>query len=169
MSNNGQETVKSSKKKTLVILLVLVLVTGMASLICFFYSELESIKSQSASNNNTEGTSLSSSELSSPIYISLEPFTVNLRPNADNTNPVLYIGLVIQVKDEKAKGLLEQFLPKIRSHLLMLFSQQETEALSTREGKVKLIQEIKNTINDPIIGKEKIGVTDVFFNVFILR
>ncbi|HAG0390724.1 TPA: flagellar basal body-associated protein FliL [Salmonella enterica] len=168
MSNNDQEMVRNGKKNTLIILVVLFLLSGMGALICFFYSELENIKSQGI-KSNPEETSMASNEVRSPVYISLEPFTVNLRPNADNTNPVLYIGLVVQVQDEKAKVLVEQFLPKIRSRLLMLFSQQETEALSTSEGKVKLIQDIKNTINDPVIGKEKIGVTDVFFNVFILR
>lgn len=103
---------------------------------------------------------------SSPIFYALDTFTVNLA-DADR---VLYIGLTLRVKDEATRTSLSQFLPEVRSRLLMLLSRQDATTLATESGKLKLIEAIKSTLATPLVaGAPPQVVSDVLYTAFILR
>ncbi|MDR0806640.1 MAG: flagellar basal body-associated protein FliL [Enterobacteriaceae bacterium] len=167
MAKEKQKTTQGSKKRTLVILLVLLLLAGVCVLAGYIWLEIKEVKSQVAENVTGE-TSVVQHE-TAPVYVPLETFTVSLKPESDNSDHVLYIGLTLRLQDNQAKETLEKFLPEVRSRLLLLFAQQTATTLTTDDGKVQLIEQIKNTISDPLAGKQSVGVTDVLFNAFILR
>lgn len=105
----------------------------------------------------------------SPLYFELEPFTLNLKSANQSGGRILYIGLTLKLSSEESQRIIKDFLPEIRSQLLILFSQQAVDDLLTIEGKQQLAIETKNIINQLVIQKKEIKVVDVLFNAFILR
>ena len=77
---------------------------------------------------------------------------------------------VVRLKDEATRSRLSEYLPEVRSRLLLLFSRQDAAVLATEEGKKNLIAEIKTTLSTPLVaGQPKQDVTDVLYTAFILR
>lgn len=166
MPKKNQNTVKSGKKRSFIILLILLLVVGVCALGGYTFLELRKLKSQVT--HNTPASS-APAESPAPIYFPLETFTVSLKPENENDDHVLYIGLTLRVQNAASKALLDKFLPEIRSRLLILFSRQVASGLATGEGKAQLINQIKETVSEPLTGQQRVLVTDVLFNAFILR
>lgn len=101
-----------------------------------------------------------------PVFFALDTFTLNL----GDTDRVLYIGVTLRLKDEATRARLNEYLPEVRSRLLLLFSRQDAAVLSTEDGKQKLIAAIKETLSPPLVaGQPKQDVTDVLYTAFILR
>ncbi|MDA8501625.1 flagellar basal body-associated protein FliL [Citrobacter sp. Awk 2] len=101
-----------------------------------------------------------------PVFFALDTFTVNL----GDADRVLYIGITLRMKDEATRSRLNEYLPEVRSRLLLLFSRQNAATLATEEGKQQLIAAIKETLATPlVVGQPKQVVTDVLYTAFILR
>ena len=101
-----------------------------------------------------------------PVFFALDTFTVNL----GDADRVLYIGITLRMKDEATRSRLNEYLPEVRSRLLLLFSRQNAATLATEEGKQQLINAIKETLATPlVVGQPKQVVTDVLYTAFILR
>ena len=64
---------------------------------------------------------------------------------------MLYIGITLRLKDEATRSRLSEYLPEVRSRLLLLFSRQDAAVLATEEGKKNLIAEIKTTLSTPLL------------------
>jgi len=101
-----------------------------------------------------------------PVFFALDTFTVNL----GDADRVLYVGITLRLKDEATRARLNEYLPEIRSRLLLLFSRQDASQLSSNEGKQKLVADIKSTLAQPLIAGQPVQeVTDVLYTAFILR
>ncbi|MEG0100268.1 MAG: flagellar basal body-associated protein FliL [Citrobacter sp.] len=101
-----------------------------------------------------------------PVFFALDTFTVNL----GDADRVLYIGVTLRMKDEATRARLSEYLPEVRSRLLLLFSRQNAATLATEQGKQQLITSIKETLATPlVVGQPKQVVTDVLYTAFILR
>jgi len=101
-----------------------------------------------------------------PVFFALDTFTVNL----GDADRVLYIGITLRLKDDATRARLSEYLPEVRSRLLLLFSRQDATKLATDDGKQQLATAIKEAITTPLVaGEPKQEVTDVLFTAFILR
>ena len=101
-----------------------------------------------------------------PVFFPLDTFTVNL----GDADRVLYVGITLRLKDEATRARLNDYLPEVRSRLLLLFSRQDASTLATDDGKQKLVDAIKQTLATPLVnGQPKQEVTDVLYTAFILR
>ncbi|MDU6923553.1 flagellar basal body-associated protein FliL [Franconibacter helveticus 513] len=101
-----------------------------------------------------------------PVFFALDTFTVNL----GDADRVLYIGVTLRLKDEASRQRINEYLPEVRSRLLLLFSRQDANTLATDEGKQKLVAAIKETLAPPLVtGQPQQVVTDVLYTAFILR
>lgn len=101
-----------------------------------------------------------------PVFFALDTFTVNL----GDADRVLYIGITLRLKDEATRARINEYLPEVRSRLLLLFSRQDSSTLATDTGKQKLVEAIKQTLATPlVVGQPKQVVTDVLYTAFILR
>ena len=101
-----------------------------------------------------------------PVFFALDTFTVNL----GDADRVLYVGITLRLKDDATRARLSEYLPEVRSRLLMLFSRQDAAQLATNEGKQNLANAIKETLSPPLVpGQPKQEVTDVLYTAFILR
>lgn len=108
--------------------------------------------------------------IATPVFMPLDTFTVNLLNQDNNLDRVLYIGITLRLPDEETRRHMNDYLPEIRSRLLMLFSRQHAEALADAQGKQQLIQDIKATLAPPLVaGRPNQVVSDVLFTAFILR
>jgi flagellar FliL protein len=101
-----------------------------------------------------------------PVFFALDTFTVNL----GDADRVLYIGITLRLKDDLTRARLSEYLPEVRSRLLLLFSRQDATQLATDDGKQKLAAAIKEALASPLVaGQPKQEVTDVLYTAFILR
>lgn len=101
-----------------------------------------------------------------PVFFALDTFTVNL----GDADRVLYIGITLRLKDDTTRTRLSEYLPEVRSRLLLLFSRQDAAQLATDDGKQKLMDAIKQTLAQPLVkGQPGQVVTDVLYTAFILR
>ena len=103
-----------------------------------------------------------------PVFIAMDPFTVNLQPEAGEQ--YLQVQFTLQVADEKQVELIKLYMPLVRSRLLLLLSSKKPSELSTPEGKKQLQDEIVATIKQPFTPQSAPqGVTGVFFTSFVIQ
>lgn len=79
-----------------------------------------------------------------PTFLPLDNMVVNLAdPGGDR---FVQLGITLELQDDKTVGLVKQYLPSIRSGVLMLVSQRSSEELLVREGKEKLAADIRTEV-----------------------
>lgn len=100
-----------------------------------------------------------------PVFTKLDTFTVNL---ANGT--VLQTEIHVQVADEKQSEVIKSYLPRLSSQVNLLLSSKKQDEVSTLDGKVKLMEEIKQTLNKVLGAKDdEDGVMSVEFKTFIVQ
>ncbi len=103
-----------------------------------------------------------------PTYVELKPFTVNLGPE----DPVGFLQVQINILTyfSEVAEELEKNKPLIRNNLTMLFGQQRSEDLRSPDGKLKLQQDVKDSIQQVINQYGSGGEIDnVFFTTFVMQ
>lgn len=84
-----------------------------------------------------------------PIFLALDPFTVNLQSEA--SDQYLQMGISMKFFDPEVEGKIKLSLPEIRSKILQLLTTKTASELLTLAGKNKLVNEIVSMSN-PVIG-----------------
>ncbi|MXP50550.1 flagellar basal body-associated protein FliL [Pantoea sp. Eser] len=159
-------------KRSLIILLLMLIIPALGGMAGYMFYQINTIKSQGKAEKETAQKTESAEKnvaAKQPIYIELDTFTVSLKPVENDSGRVLYVGLTLRLKDENSKVLIGQFLPEVRSRLLLLFSQQTGAELATETGKLDLIRKIKDVVSLPLTDQHHATVDDVLFNAFIIR
>lgn len=107
----------------------------------------------------------------SPVFFTLKPFTISLPTSEDSgdINKILYIGMVLRVADEEQKTVLLEYLPEVRSDVLLLVSKQYVNTLKQEAGKLDLQKQIKNTLSRHYDAKHSVKIDEVLFTDFIIR
>lgn len=103
------------------------------------------------------------------IYI---PFKPSFVVNYGGPGRLKYIKTDISVRlaDAKAANSVRHHMPYIRNNLVLLFSAQTEESISSREGKEALRQEALKEVRAVIMAEDRQeGVIDLFFNAFIVQ
>lgn len=104
-----------------------------------------------------------------PTYVPVEPFTVNLQPEAD-TDQYLQLAFTLQVEGLEDSEAIKNNMAKVRSRVLLLLSGKRASEINTPEGKQQLAQEIMDQINSPFEHKgSEQAVTEVLFTSFIIQ
>jgi flagellar FliL protein len=118
-----------------------------------------------------------------PVFVPMEPFTVNLQP--ENGEQYLQIVLSLQMSDAKTGEEVKAYTPEIRHRILMLLSGKKASEIATTEGRENLAKEIRGEANaalgyEPKASKKKKAadgeedasggpVIEVFFTSFIVQ
>lgn len=103
-----------------------------------------------------------------PIFVTLEPLTVNVLPDARQR--FLHVGVTLKVNDEKAQARINEAMPELRSRLLLLLSNRDPAGLASLQDKLALAEQIKNELNRPVAnGLPAQGIQDVGFTAFVLQ
>jgi flagellar protein FliL len=133
------------KKKLLLAALVAVLLAagGVATLIV--------LKKRAAAHAEAEGEAPAAAEKieaksekfdpkAVPTFVALDTFTVNLADK--EAERYAQIGVTLEVVDAKAVDLIKNYMPAIRSNILLVLAQKTSKELLEREGKQVLAAEI---------------------------
>ncbi|CNI44826.1 flagellar basal body-associated protein FliL [Yersinia frederiksenii] len=168
MTKKNQKANGGGKKFSPVVLLLMLISIVACALAGYTFYEMKNIKDNVSDSDNGKKAAPTPEPIM-PLYVPLDTFTVSLKPTPADSDPVLYIGLTLRVKDDSSKLLADQFLPEIRSRLFILLAHQSADRLSTEEGKNQLIEQIKSVVSKPLAPNQNIVATDVLFNAFILR
>ncbi|SFM65646.1 flagellar FliL protein [Variovorax sp. OV329] len=103
-----------------------------------------------------------------PIFLNLEPITVNLQ--TEGRPRFLHVGISLKVRDEKSKSQISEFMPELRSRTLMLLSNRQSDSLQTTDDKSRLAGEIQAELNRPLNDSlPPQGVTGVSFTAFVVQ
>jgi flagellar FliL protein len=106
--------------------------------------------------------------LEKPIFVTLEPLTVNLQ--GEGRGKFLHIGMSLKVRDEPAKAQIVEFMPELRSRALLMLSNRLPESLVSTEDKSKLAEEIRTELNRPLADNlPGQGIASVSFNTFVVQ
>ncbi|QHM77472.1 hypothetical protein C7M52_03471 [Mixta theicola] len=168
MSNKKKKAPGKGKLRTLFIFIILLIAIFACGVAAYSLYEMKNMQTRLLSSGDAPETTEPVAPVM-PVYVPLDTFTVSLRPNEEEYDRVLYIGLTLRVSKDDDKALIEKFLPEVRSRLLILFTGRSAEELSHQEGKAQLVQDIKQALEKPLDAKQGVQVTDVLFNAFILR
>lgn len=104
-----------------------------------------------------------------PVFIVVEPFTVNLTPG-DAGDQYLQIALTVQVADQAQVERIKLYMPQVRSRILMLLSSKKASEISSVEGKKKLSDDIIAQLKLPFAPQSAPQVvSDVFFTSFVIQ
>jgi flagellar basal body-associated protein FliL len=100
-------------------------------------------------------------------YIELEPFTVNL---ADADTPrFLQVSLSMKGARPEVEETIKSFLPMIRHAVILALCQKRSDVLLSTKGKIELLEELKNAINQALPMQKERGLTEVVFTNFVIQ
>jgi flagellar FliL protein len=103
-----------------------------------------------------------------PIFMALDPFTVNLQPGGSQRH--LHVAITVRVHDAAAQAQLSQFLPEVRSRVLGVLANREGRALMEPTARDALAQDIEATLQKPFIAQQPgARITQVMFTTFLLQ
>lgn len=103
-----------------------------------------------------------------PIFVALDPFTVNLQPNGRNR--FLHVAVTLKLANPKSQTQITQYLPEARSRVLNTLSNRTSESLGTTEEKDLLARDILAALNQPFASNlPSAGISSVMFTTFMLQ
>ncbi|MFZ6744179.1 flagellar basal body-associated protein FliL [Undibacterium sp. JH2W] len=150
---------KSKKKLLIIIAAVVFLLVAAGGGAALFLS-----KKNSAGKEKEHKTE----PAKAPVFLALEPFTVNLQ--SDGGDKYLQISMTLQVQDEEQVNLIKANMPQVRSRLLLLLSSKDSTEILSSEGKEKLVNDIIEKVAQPFTAKgEPQKVSGVFFTSFVVQ
>lgn len=95
----------------------------------------------------------------------LEPFTVNLA----SFDRYLQVMVSLQVAGPEIAEKIKQYMPKVRHHIILILSNKESSEVQSTQGKHELIDSIKHRLNQALELKEHDGITDIYFENFVIQ
>jgi flagellar FliL protein len=103
-----------------------------------------------------------------PIFVPLDPMTVNLQPNGRSR--FLHVAVTLKMTDSKSNSQITQYMPEVRSRVLAVLSNRAADSLGTTEERVLLSDEILAALNLPFApNMPPQKITDVLFTTFMLQ
>ena len=157
------------KSKLLIIVgaLVLVLGIGGGAAWYFMHGSGDAETASEAAPKKDHGKK-KKKESAPPVYVAIEPFTVNLQP--ENGDQYLQVAFTLQADGAEQEELIKTNMAKVRSRVLLLLSGKKASEINTVEGKQQLAGEILAVVKEPFDahGDEQ-EVSDVLFTSFIIQ
>lgn len=156
-----------SKKLVIILVAVLVLVLAGGGAAAYFL-----MKGNAADSEHEEETvkpkKKKKHDEGPPVYVTVEPFTVNLNP--EEGEQYLQLAFTLQVPDNEQSEVIKNNMPKVRSRILLLLSSKKASEINNPEGKTRLAKEIMEQVNEPFQnhGNEQ-EVSEVLFTSFIIQ
>lgn len=103
------------------------------------------------------------------IYIPLKPaFVVNY--GGPGRLRFMKVDLSVRLEDNQAANSVRHHMPYIRNNLVMLFSAQSEESISSQEGKEALRREALREVRQVLLQEDgQTGVVDLYFNSIVIQ
>ncbi|MCL5425155.1 MAG: flagellar basal body-associated protein FliL [Gammaproteobacteria bacterium] len=150
-------------KKLLWVMIILVLLSS-AGAAAAIYMVIDQ-----RGGDTVEGETQQMAARQPPIFMRIEPFTVNLADDRYGSR-LLYTGVTLRVGNDLSQQILEEHMPQVRSRLLMLLSGKQASDLTSPEGKEELAQAIISRLNVPLTENQPpLDLREVLFTEFIVQ
>jgi flagellar protein FliL len=176
-AEEGAEAPKKSKKLLVIILavvLVLVLAGGGAAFMLMSGNADEEDEENAEEVVKPKKAKKKDAPAAPPIFVNLDPFTVNLVP--ETGDQYLQVVLSLELEDATADLELKAQMPRIRNNITLLLSSKKASELLPKEGKEALADALRNEVNtviNPPRGKNGSApdgpVISVLFTSFIIQ
>lgn len=180
-AEGGDQAPKKSKKLLIIILgvvLLLVLGGGAAVFLLKKGDDHGEDEEDAAETTHVKKKEKKAKEAVHPVFVNLEPFTVNLLP--ESGDQYLQVSLSIEFEEPTAEHEVKAQMPKIRNNITLLLSGKKPSELLTKEGKEKLADELRDAVNDvleppkrnkkgEVVRSEEGPAKDVLFTSFIIQ
>lgn len=176
-TGNDVAATAPKKRKLLIIVItimvVLLLIAG--GLVTFLLMTKKDVPQTEGEQAVAETAKKDPKKGNAPIYVGLDPFTVNL--TSQSGDQFLQVTLSLDISDPEVQDKVKVFLPKIRNDIMLHLSGKNPAELATREGKEVLASELRKQINALITpeltakeGKQPApAVREVLFTAFIIQ
>ncbi len=128
------------KKKLLIIVAAAVVASALAGGVAWYFMKGKPAGDEEKSNKTVSNV---------PIFVPLDPFTVNLQ--REHGDQVLQVGVSLKIYNPDLTEKVKAAMPEIRSSLLLLLSSKHASELVSVAGKKKLANEIIVAV-DTILG-----------------
>ncbi|MDR1995072.1 flagellar basal body-associated FliL family protein [Azonexus sp.] len=150
-ADGGSAASPNKGKKLLIIILLLLLMLVGGSIVVIkllssnqaadeddeYAEEVVKPKKPKKKNNSTP-----------PVFINLDPFTVNLVP--ETGDQYLQVALSLELENPASEVTLKALMPRIRNDITLLLSSKKASELMTKDGKEKLALALKDEVNRAI-------------------
>jgi len=77
-----------------------------------------------------------------PIFVPLDPFTVNLADR--NADRYAQVGITLEIDSTKTGDQIKTYMPAIRNNILMAIADRTAADLLAREGKAQLAERVRS-------------------------
>lgn len=77
-----------------------------------------------------------------PVYVALEPFTVNLQPEEVGSQ-YMQIGITLKIAGQVLADKLKEQMPEVRNRLLLTLSSKKASEIMAPEGKTRLAKDLQ--------------------------
>lgn len=152
-ASQAPEAPASKKRKLVFAMLLLLLIGGGAA---WYYLSADAAKAPAVQ------------VAKAPVFATLEPFTLNLQPEA--SGQYLQISITLQVPEQAQADLIKQYAPLVRNRILVLLSAKNAVELSSVAGKQKLMEEIAATLQKPFAANAAPQkISHVLFTAFVIQ
>jgi flagellar FliL protein len=133
---------KGSKKLIVIIALaVLLLGGGGAAAMLLMKKKSADAEGEGEEAAPAHAAAASHDAKTAPVFVPLDPFTVNLADR--DADRYAQIGVTLEIDDSHFADQIKAFMPAIRNNILMIIADRTAADLLGREGKVKLAEKIK--------------------------
>ncbi len=105
-----------------------------------------------------------SAEAGAPVA-RLEPFVVNLA----SFDRYLQAIITLQLSASEIGDKIKTYMPMVRHTIILTLSGKAYEDVQTSAGKKELIEELKTKLNKVLEVKDHDGVSDIFFENFVIQ
>ncbi|MBA4175213.1 MAG: flagellar basal body rod protein [Leptothrix sp. (in: Bacteria)] len=76
-----------------------------------------------------------------PVFVPLDPFTVNLADR--DAERYAQVGITLEISDPKVGDQIKSFMPAIRNNILMAIADRSAADLIDRNGKLQLAEKVR--------------------------
>ena len=103
-----------------------------------------------------------------PIFVALDPFTVNLQPGGPQRH--LHVAVSLRVQDAATQALLGQYQPEVRARVLGVLANRDGQALLQPAARDALAAELLEALRRPYVAQQPPAqVAGVMFTTFLLQ
>lgn len=148
-ADGGEQAPKKSKKLLIIIVAVVLLLAiggGAALFLLKSGDEHGEEDEEAAETTHVKKKEKKAKEAHHPVFVNLEPFTVNLLP--ETGDQYLQVALSVEFEEPEAEQAVKAQMPKIRNDITLLLSGKKPSELLTKEGKEKLAEELRDAVNN---------------------
>lgn len=136
-----------SKKMVIILAVVVLLVAVGGAAAWFMLSKRHAAADEEGGEAHAEQAQAAPPK-TPPTFLPLDNMVVNLAdPGGDR---FAQIGITLELADAKTEASVKQYLPSIRSAILLLVSQRTSEELLSRDGKEKLAVDVRREVSKPL-------------------